>query len=327
MRNYVNDKNRLFTKCPHLISQWHPKNAIQPHEVAFGSTKKHWWICDNGHEWEDTCAHRAIRNDGCPYCSNHRVCDDNCLEKIYPELAKEWHPTKNGIHTPSNVIAGTHKKHWWVCSKGHEWETCSSNRTFHNKGCPYCSNVKLCFDNSFANLYPELAKEWNSTKNKIEPSDVLAGSKTSYWWTCQKGHEWKATCDKRIRGGRQKVGTGCPFCRESLGEKRIVEVCKKHKVSFQRQVRFDTCRMKLPLPFDFMINNVLIEYHGEQHYKPIQFGKMKKEQAEKELLNRVKLDKIKENWCFQNKMNLCIIPYWSYTEIEEILLPYLPNLS
>jgi len=61
----------------------------------------------------------------------------NSLATQYPELATEWHPTKNGNLTPSDVVAGSHKKVWWKCAKGpdHEWEAALRNRTGLNRGC------------------------------------------------------------------------------------------------------------------------------------------------------------------------------------------------
>ncbi len=55
-----------------------------------------------------------------------------------PALAKDWHPTKNALLTPADVTPGSHKKAWWICGKGHEWEAqiCDRNR---GTGCPYCS--------------------------------------------------------------------------------------------------------------------------------------------------------------------------------------------
>ena len=38
------------------------------------------------------------------------------------ELAKEWHPTKNGSLTPADLTLGSNKRVWWICSKGHEWQ-------------------------------------------------------------------------------------------------------------------------------------------------------------------------------------------------------------
>jgi hypothetical protein len=62
---------------------------------------------------------------------------DNCLQTVNPELAKQWHPTKNGGLTPNDVTKGSNKKVWWYCENGHEWEASIANRTKGN-GCPNC---------------------------------------------------------------------------------------------------------------------------------------------------------------------------------------------
>ena len=58
-----------------------------------------------------------------------------------PPLAKEWHPQKNDGLTPKDVTPSSHKKVWWKCSKGHEWDALVSNRT-RGRGCPYCYKGK-----------------------------------------------------------------------------------------------------------------------------------------------------------------------------------------
>ena len=46
------------------------------------------------------------------------------LAEVNPELAKQWHPTKNDDLTPFNVTTGSKKKVWWKYDKAHdhEWE-------------------------------------------------------------------------------------------------------------------------------------------------------------------------------------------------------------
>ena len=44
------------------------------------------------------------------------------LESLNPSMANEWHPIKNGNLKPIDVTISSHKKVWWRCSKGHEWE-------------------------------------------------------------------------------------------------------------------------------------------------------------------------------------------------------------
>ena len=57
-----------------------------------------------------------------------------------------------------------------------------------------------------------------------------------------------------------------------------------------------------------------IEYNGRQHYEAIDyFG------GEKHYESQIKHDKIKANYCLNNKINLLIIPYWDIDNIEYIL--------
>ena len=53
------------------------------------------------------------------------------LQVTNPTLAKEWHPKKNGDLTPKDVTPGSNKVVWWICKRGHEWQTSVSHR---NKG-------------------------------------------------------------------------------------------------------------------------------------------------------------------------------------------------
>jgi len=125
---------------PTLAKEWHPtKNEkLTPFDVTPGSRKKVWWICAKGHEWEARVSNRHYLKRGCPYCSGQRANKSNCLQTINLNLAKEWHPTKNGKLTPFDVTPGSGKKVWWICAKGHKW-TATVNSRNQGKGCPYCS--------------------------------------------------------------------------------------------------------------------------------------------------------------------------------------------
>ena len=70
----------------------------------------------------------------------------NSLIAINPKLARQWHPTKNGSLTPNDVMPYSHRKVWWLCEKGHEWEAKIDNRS-NGKGCPYCSNKAVNNEN------------------------------------------------------------------------------------------------------------------------------------------------------------------------------------
>ena len=59
------------------------------------------------------------------------------LAVTHPAIADQWHPTKNGSLTPHDFTPGSEHKAWWICDKGHEWESVIKNRT-SGTGCPEC---------------------------------------------------------------------------------------------------------------------------------------------------------------------------------------------
>jgi hypothetical protein len=66
------------------------------------------------------------------------------LEALYPEIAKEWHPTKNGKLKPNMVTSKSSKKIWWKCNLcGYEWQSTIAHRTVGNHGCFKCRINKL----------------------------------------------------------------------------------------------------------------------------------------------------------------------------------------
>ena len=205
-------KKSLAETHPEVAKQWHPtKNRdLSPYDFTAGSGKKVWWKCPKGddHEWLTDINHRTSGRK-CPYCSGNKVSKTNSLKTTSPELAKEWHPTKNGTLTPNDLTSGSTKKVWWKCDKGddHEWLASISNRSI-GKGCPICANRIVVKSNCLATLAPELAKDWHPSKNDLSTYDVVPGSTKKVWWKCDKeeDHEWKASIKHRSNG------RGCPIC-------------------------------------------------------------------------------------------------------------------
>jgi hypothetical protein len=127
---------------PQIMRQWHWKRniGIDPTLFTSGSNQRAWWICRPGHEWELSIKNK-LRSGPCPFCDGDRVCrGDNDLETILPELAKEWHPVKNGDLRPSHVTISSNKKVWWRCAAHHEWEAVILNRK-NGGGCPGCTTA------------------------------------------------------------------------------------------------------------------------------------------------------------------------------------------
>ena len=213
-------ENDLATKYPDLAKEWlYEKNgSLTPDQVLPGSHRLVWWRCDKGHEWQAQIKSR-VNGTGCPICDNKQVqAGDNDLQSLYPTLAKEWHPTKNGELAPADVVPGTRRKVWWRCEKGHDYQAVISSRTMRGGGCPYCANKKVLVGyNDLATLYPAVAKEWHPTLNgPLTPQDVTPGSRRRVWWQCSAGHTWQAVIYSRT--GTQQCG--CPVCSGHASGKR-----------------------------------------------------------------------------------------------------------
>ena len=202
--------NDLATVNLDLAAEWHPtKNGdLLPSQVMPMSNKKAWWLCGKGHEWAAQIASRSI-GKACPACAGKAVSPDfNDLATVNPDLAAQWHPTKNGHLLPSHVTAGSDKKVWWLCSKGHEWAAQIAGRSSGN-GCRACAGqVAVPGVNDLATVGPDLAAEWHPTKNgDLLPSLVMPGSQKKVWWLCGAcGHEWAALV------GDRSAGRGCRVC-------------------------------------------------------------------------------------------------------------------
>jgi len=134
----------------------------------------------------------------------------NNLVAINPNLATEWHPTRNGSLTPKDVTCKSGEKVWWQCKRGHEWRAAVRNRS-NGTGCPYCSGKATDEENCLSTVNPTLAAEWHPTRNgSLTPKDFTSGSGKRIWWQCKRGHEWQAAISHR------NGGQGCPYCSGSL---------------------------------------------------------------------------------------------------------------
>lgn len=201
--------NDLATKYPELISEWnYEKNGIlTPNSITYGTRKKVWWKCSLGHEWEASVIDRTRNGWNCPICSNHKILVGyNDFESQYPNLAAEWDYKKN-IIKPSEISYHYDKKVFWICEKGHEFESTVYNRVRKNTGCPVCANQKIETGyNDLESKNSTIALEWDYEKNNISPNKVAEQSNKIYWWKCNKGHSYEASPSNRFKG------RGCPYC-------------------------------------------------------------------------------------------------------------------
>ena len=209
-------------KEPVIAAEWaYDLNApLSPEHFRHKANKKVWWRCSEGHTWKTTINIRTQQGTGCPLCPRPilKVTDERNLAVINPDLAKEWHPEKNGDLRPEDVRPQSNQKIWWQCSSGHEWQTTVSSRAA-GCGCPYCYGRFATKTNNLASKYPELIKELDYEKNiGFNPSETTPHVSKKVWWRCKKGHSYQATIYNRA-----KNKSGCPVCAQDNARKYTIE--------------------------------------------------------------------------------------------------------
>ncbi len=199
-----------------------------------------------------------------------------------------------GAQTPVNIICRVHGEFQQLPSQ-------------HIKGanCPKCAGgVKLTSQEFIdrATLVHNNTYDYSLVdyKNWDTPVSIV----------CKKHGEFSQ------RAGNHLKGTGCPKCSESRGEKVIRAFLDDNSIVYEIQKKYNECvnisfnkndkKYCVKLPFDFYLPtyNLLIEYDGEQHYKPIsKFG------GEKQFKKTQILDKIKTDFAKSQNIPLLRVPY------------------
>jgi hypothetical protein len=207
-----------------VAKEWHPtlNGDVKPTDVRPGSNTPRWWLCRScGHEWCVAPKDRR-RGEQCPACAESQRHSSKStpkpggsLEDVCPDIAAEWHPTKNAPATAADVNPGSREPRWWKCRAcGREWRTSPAHRTVREQGCAVCSFKRFGQrksipkpGESLAEKRPDLAAEWHPTKNAPRtPFDIRPRGRESAWWQCRLGHVWHAKIAPRA------VGVGCPEC-------------------------------------------------------------------------------------------------------------------
>ena len=153
---------------------------------------------------------------------------ENSLQNCRPDIANEWHPSKNGQLSPLSVSVSSNKMAWWLCSRGHEYRTSINHRTGRNQMCPICQNRTIIPGENDAMSYckkhhlQSLIDDWDELKNNkdcIYMDQVAPGSILRVWWKCSKcGYEWRNAINNRVKKKHM-----CPNCRKNNwpGSKKV----------------------------------------------------------------------------------------------------------
>lgn len=259
------------------------------------------------HEWSARPTN-VLSGYGCPMCGIQKTREVNM--KTHNEYVAELSVRNPNIEAIEQYNGyDTSIKHW---CKAHNVEFyIRPSSTLMGGGCKKCQSERV--RNSKVkphSQYEEELMERGINIKVIEPYVNALTPITHQCLTCK--HEWPAA-PNNILGGN-----GCPRCNESHGEKLITSWLNSHKIKFIPQYRFDDCKDKYTLPFDFYLvdYNICIEYQGEQHYRAIDFfgGDARFEICQLH-------DQIKRDYCDNNNIPLLCIRYDE--NIEEKLEKFL----
>ncbi len=250
--------------------------------------------CKNNHIYNVTPAN-FMYGYRCMGCRGERTIHDNSYE--FHAKIKEAGYSLKGEYKGRNLKVET------LCPNGHTYKVSPNSFVSGGNRCPDCRKEEI--GKKFNN---ELSKEGYSLIG-----DGYKKMKTSVCVKCPKGHVYETTPNNFFHGRR------CIKCQCSKGEKDIENFLKLKGFDFVAQKRFGECKNKRSLPFDFAVyfeNKLLclIEYQGQQHYKPADyFG------GYKSFEQTVHNDNIKRMYCNKRNIPLIEIPYWETENIKEIL--------
>lgn len=133
--------NSLKARHPDIVeAEWdYTKNTVEPNQIAPHTNKKVWWKCTNGHSYQSSPNNKLNGGGDCPYCSHQKVSTETSLFATYPEIAKEWHPTRNNCG-PEDVLPQSNIEVWWKCSVcGNEFKKKVYQRIQSPFGCKECN--------------------------------------------------------------------------------------------------------------------------------------------------------------------------------------------
>jgi len=180
----IHQINTLALKNPQLSNEWNfEKNRpLTPEKVSINSRESVYWNClenQNHPPFKAPIFYRHREGSCCPLCRKPRPpAYEQSLKNLYPEIAAEFHKTKNGKLSPRNLTAKSGQIVWWKCKKNskHEWPTRVSHRT-NGHGCPHCSSIiskeNIRILSELQGLLPNLTIEPEVPINNKMPADIL----------------------------------------------------------------------------------------------------------------------------------------------------------
>ncbi len=260
-----------------------------------------------GHIWFSK-PNTLLTGHGCPKCAKryNRTHDEFVFElkSINPNIDILSQFKNTGTKVECNCkVCGNH----WSCTPQH---------LLDGVGCPKCKHIELGKARKVSN--EEFIKRMKKANKNIE---ILS----EYVYALQKvdcrcnvcGNVWSATPANLLNGH------GCPMCNESKGEKKIYSYLVEKGILFETQKKYDGLlgANDGSLSYDFYLpnQNLLIEYQGIQHNRPIDFKGKGTQYSNWCFSVQKEHDKRKRDYAAENGINLLEIWYRDFENVFSIL--------
>lgn len=244
-------------------------------------------IC--GHLLYQTPNHFLRDKRRCQYCHNGNRKSPELFAKKFKEIMGDEYTQLESYYKSHEKILVKHNK----CDRTYR---VTPDSILQGRKCPLCNGTRRKKPEEFSD---EVTKLTNGEYSYISGYKNNRSEVLFKHLSC--GKVYKARPHDFLNGNR------CPYCNQSKGEKMIQDVLDELNITYEIQKYFKDCGNKNQwLPFDFYIPslNLLLEYDGIQHFKPVKyFGGMNK------LKDQQRRDKVKNDYAKEKGISLLRIPY------------------
>lgn len=260
---------------------------------------------------------------GCPECSGSMRLNFNSFVRRARAVHGDTYEYTNSEWV--GCIPTTHSHVTIRCSTHGPFKQRVSDHINSGSGCPGCAGKARITNELFASRAAVVHGDLYDYSN-VPHFDDNTNNRAKVPISCKKHGVFSQRIADHLNGGY-----GCPHCNSSRGEISIRNVLVERGMQFKQEHSFEDCRNPSSgalLRFDFWLPdyNTCIEFHGKQHYEPVLFGvntrTLTPEQQTTAIHNLVlsqERDKIKEEYCKSNNIELLVIPYTAIGEVQKIL--------
>ena len=305
------NKDRTFSH-EHYLELLLEKNIdIKPTEEYQGMNTPIMHLHPCGHQYKSS-PNAVLQNNSCKFCAI--IQRGMKRKKTQEQFEQEVGEINPNIEILGEYI-GIFDKIECKCKICDSIWNPIADAILRGHGCPNCANIRNGllhkktneeYVNEIKNKYPNIIvkEEYDGASKKIKHFCVL----------CNR--EWFGTPSNTLI-------YGCPSCNGFYsGEQRIDDYLRNHKIEYTMYYSFSDLLgvggRKLSYDFYLLKYNLLIEYQGAQHERPVDhFG------GEEQFKKQQEHDKRKREYAKEHNINLLEIWYYDYDNIEEILTNYL----